>query len=901
MDSVETVITKNHLLITKLYVPSYSPLRVSRQRLIQRLNAGLQIPLSLVCAPAGSGKTVLLTSWLQDCQKRADVDLAAAWLSLDREDNDPTRFWHYFVAALEMACPATTLFSASSENTLSSSSMAFITSLVNNIAATPSTFALVLDDYHVLHTQAIHEAMTFLLDHLPPNMHLFIASREEPPLPLARLRVRNQLLELRLPDLRFTHDEVTTFLQQMVPEALPHADIALLEERTEGWIAGLQLAALSMRGSQDAPALTASFTGSHRHVMDYLVEEVLNRLPEHLQTFLLQTSVLDRLCASLCNALTGQPDAQKTLEYLEQSNIFLVSLDEKRRWYRYHHLFAEVLRHRLQRLCPDLLPELHLKASLWYENHGETATAIEHALLSSDTDRAATLIEYACGAWMMKGETTTLLRWIEALPAHIVRSRPKLCYFHIWTLMPGSRWQEAEKPLQAFEKLSGSNVPFTEDKIVSSTIAAHAALALYKGDIPLALELAQQALAATDPNDFVQRSYVLLYLSLAYWLNSDIESSENVLLELCQPTMFAKHPYVVLSAYYNRVQLQRLRGHLHQMQAICQQAQALAEKHRQIVPASALSLLHMANGELLYEWNDLVAADDHLTQCIKLANRVDGDKFLPFAYGRLAQVRFALGDVDAAHDLLEQSIRCNQLVSRPQYLARLAINLGRIEDATRWTQQCSSDMEGNSVLTYWSDYLALAHLFLIQRRYDAALELLERLLQVAETNACTGCVIQALALQAVVLQTQGATAQALLLLTRALALAEPQGYVRTFLDEGAPMMTLLVELVQQKREPNPTYKPSLTYVHRLLAAAGIQLTPQQNSARVQGQSLPEMLSERELEILHLIAAGLSNQEITQRLVIAMSTLKTHINHIYSKLGVNSRTKAILQARKMLLL
>ena len=347
MDNTDTIISQNRLLITKLYIPSYSPSRVFRHRLIQRLDVGLQVPLSLICAPAGSGKTVLLASWLQDYQKRTDDAFVAAWLSLDREDDDPTRFWHYFVAALEMACPATPLFSAAPENASSSPSMALLTSLINDIAASPYTFALVLDDYHVLHMQEIHETMIFLLDHLPSNMHLFIASREEPPLPLARLRVRNQLLELRLPDLRFTHDEVTAFLQQMTPATLSYADIAILEERTEGWIAGLQLAALSMRGISDASAFIATFTGDHRHVADYLVEEVLNRLPTHLQLFLLHTSVLNRLCAGLCNALTKQPDGQKMLEYLEQSNIFLVSLDAKRYWYRYHHLFAEALRHRL--------------------------------------------------------------------------------------------------------------------------------------------------------------------------------------------------------------------------------------------------------------------------------------------------------------------------------------------------------------------------------------------------------------------------------------------------------------------------------------------------------------------------------------------------------------------------
>ncbi len=900
MHSTDTAITNNRLLITKLYVPSHPPVLVARQRLIQRLDDGLRVPLSLVCAPAGSGKTVLLASWLQEYREQADADLAVAWLSLGKEDNDPVRFWHYIVAALEMACPIPPLFTASLESTPAAPALAFITALLNDIAASSSTFVLVLDDYHVLHAPEIHEGMTFLLDHLPPNLHLFLASREEPPLPLARLRVRNQLVEVRLPDLRFTHDEATTFLQRMGPETLSQRAIAALEERTEGWIAGLQLAVLSMRSEQDAATFLATFTGDHRHVVDYLVEEVLNRLPERLQTFLLHTAVLERLCAALCNTITDQSDSQELLEYLEHANIFLVSLDEKRHWYRYHHLFAEVLLHRLQRLSPALPAELHLKASQWYENRGEIDTAIEHALLSSDVQHAAELIEQAGGECLMNGEITTLLRWIEALPEVIVRSRAKLCYFQMWTLIAGNRWQEAEEPLQAFEALRGSDVPFSEEKIASSVIAAHAALAMYKGDITDALALSQQALAATAPSDFVQRSYLLLYLSLAHWLNDDVASAEHVLLEICQPAMFAVYPYIVLSAYYNRLQLQRSRGRLHEMQATCQQAQELIERQRQKVPPSALSLVHMGNGELCYERNDLATADEHLTRCIALASHSDGGKFVSFAYERLALVKLALGDRDAANTLLEQAIQCNQFVSPPRHLARLAIRLGRIEEATRWTQHYTHDLEGKAVLAYWPDYVALAHLFLLEQHYDAALELLERLLCIAQAKGCAGCVMQALALQAVVQQTQGATGQALSLLARALLLAEPEGYMRTFLDEGTPIITLLVELARQKRL-NSAYNVSLAYVQRLLAAAGIQLVGESNGVGKSMQSLPDQLSERELEILHLIAAGLSNQEITLHLVIAMSTLKTHINHIYSKLGVSSRTRAIVQARKMSLL
>ncbi len=495
MDIASSRPVRDRLLTTKLYIPSRRADLVSRQRLIARLNEGLRRQLTLICTPAGFGKTTLLSEWLSIHRAACDhPQIALGWVSLDAEDNDPMRFWHYLVTALDLAQPGVgestldALFAAQPTSIPS-----LLTTVINTIASSPRDFALVLDDYHVIQTQAIHDTVTSLLEHLPQNMHLFIASRTEPPLALARLRARNQLLELRSSDLRFTHAEAALFLQRILDVRLSAEEVAVLEGRTEGWIAGLQLAALSMRGRTDLSTFIASFAGSHRYIVDYLAEEVLYRLPEAVQTFLLRTSILDRLCASLCNALTDQVDGQRTLEYLEHENVFIFPLDDERRWYRYHHLFAEVLSHRLQRLYPDLVPELHRRASVWCEDHDQLESAVEHALCAHDFERTVYLIEQKEAGELVtnRGEFGTLQRWMEALPYDLVRSRSRLCLIYIWSLLPLGRWHECERLLQDAERgLQSISEPAIVERVLSSMMAARAALAYNSGnDVSYAIAL----------------------------------------------------------------------------------------------------------------------------------------------------------------------------------------------------------------------------------------------------------------------------------------------------------------------------------------------------------------------------------------------------------------------------
>lgn len=520
MSDVNNVQATEQLITTKLYIPPWRAEQVARPQLVAHLHVGREHPLTLICAPAGSGKTTLLSEWLATTSSAAPATNTTAWLSLDQADNDLVRFWRYIIAALNTIHPIVDEHIVDLLKSPQSSSHApFLSMFINTILSTTRDILLILDDYHVIHTQAIHDTLTFLLEHMPPNMHLFIASRTDPPLPLARLRARRQLIELRTPDLRFTHDEILTFLRYTLNEPLPAADVIALENRTEGWIVGLQLAVLSMKGLPNHSDFIAGFTGNHRYIIDYLVEEVLHRLPENTQTFLLFTSILDRLSAPLCNALLERSDSQNILEELEQANIFLIPLDDERHWYRYHHLFADVLQHRLQHLQPEVLPVLHNRASMWYEQQGQKMAAIEHALSAHNFTRAASLIKQMTAEIMLYGNFTTLLRWLERFPDHIIRSHINLCLNYAWMLLTFERFDEAEQRLQDAEYLlqeMESQDEFSFENLMSNIMSCRAAIASNKGNTLVAIQLGQQALNRIDANDFMRRSFMTLHLAMAY-------------------------------------------------------------------------------------------------------------------------------------------------------------------------------------------------------------------------------------------------------------------------------------------------------------------------------------------------------------------------------------------------
>jgi len=847
------------LLKTKLYIPPVRPdpstgLRtrlVPRPRLIERLNEGLlrKRKLTLISVPAGFGKTTLLSEWVHHLETGffpknlvSGLRPPVAWLSLDEGDNDVARFMAYLVAALQtieanVGAGVPSAFQSPQPPPIES----LFTSLINEITEIANPFILVLDDYHLIAAQPVHDALTFLLDHLPPPMHLVIATRADPPLPIARLRGRGQLTELRLTDLRFTSDEAAAFLNQVMGLGLAADDIATLASRTEGWIAGLQMAAVSMRGQEDVAGFIRAFTGSDRYILDYLVEEVLQRQPESVQTFLLQTSILDHLTGALCDAVTGISESasqrgfadlqicrfadlssQEILEHLERNNIFVVPLDNERRWYRYHRLFADLLRQRLQQTQPDLVPTLHRRASEWYEQNSLTAEAIDHALAAGDFEQAARLIEQAAEATLMRSEVATLLRWVESLPDELVHDRPSLCVYHAWALLFGGR------PLEAVEARL-QDVEEDADLISGRAAPLRALVALYQNQIPRAAELSRRALEQLPQDDVFLRGFATWLLSISHIVDGDIVAARQTLEEIARRSQEAGNVMVAVMVTCNRAELHKRQGQLDKAAALYQQALALAvDGQGQRLPIAGEALMGL--GELSREWNDLKAAVRYLTAGIELTRKwaeigaIDG-------YISLAHVRQAQGDLEGAQKPLQKAWQLalqfdatemdDFLVAAHQ--ARLWVVQDNLAAAKRWAEERGltaeaslaeleervSDASLRSSRRRTAEYLTLVWVLIAQERCDDALALLEPLLAIAERWGLNERVIKVQILKALACHAQGDIAQALDALERALALAEPEGYVRVFLDEGEPMARLLYRAAARGIAPE--------YAGRLLA------------------------------------------------------------------------------------
>ncbi len=927
------------LLTTKLYIPPLRPNRVPRPRLIDRLNQGLPLGhrLTLISAPAGFGKTTLLSEWVHHLKDEGGMikgespasihpssfilhPSKVAWLSLDEGDNDPVRFWTYFITALQTVqtgigqSALAALKSPQPPSTAPASRSAVewiesvLTALINELAVHRQRrpYILVLDDHHLIKTQLIHQTLTFLLDHLPPppvGLHLVIAGRADPPLPLPRLRARDQLTELRAPDLRFTPDETAAFLNQVMNLGLSANDVAALEARTEGWIAGLQLAALSMQDRTDVSGFIAAFTGSNRYILDYLVEEVLRQQPEDVQRFLLQTSILDRMTGPLSDALTGRTGGQVMLERLEQANLFIVPLAQDRTWYRYHHLFAQFLRSRL-RQAPTPSPavsDLHGRASEWYEAHGLLAEAVKHALAGQNFERAAHLIEQTARQTVMGGEASTLLGWLEALPGEIIRSRPSLCLAQGWALVIAGQSDTAEPYVQAALQAAST----TDAQIRGEAAAIRSLVAVLKS-APQAIELAHQALEHLPADDLFLRSLVALNLGLAHDMRGDITAAGQAYSEASASGQAAGNILVHLMAIVQLADLKVLQGKLHEAATIYRQAIQLATEPGKRLPIVATA--HLSMGRLLYEWNDLDGATHHLTTCIELGQQWESTDISATGFVYLAHVRQAQADTAGAQALIRQAEQALQgdILSLPTisvaraYQVRLWLRQGNTEAATRlcssaiWAEEYQARQSGVSGYLAQIEGATRVRVLMAQGKPELAIGLLDSLLQAAEAAGQTGYVIELLVLQALVLEAQGQSPQAITTLHRALTLAAPADYVRTFVDEGASMAILLNRM---KNEGGRMKE----YVGKLLAAFTPAVRrPVQQSYPVQ-QPLIEFLSKRELEVLRLIAAGLSNREIAQELVITVGTVKRHVHHIYGKLEVHSRTQALAKARELGLL
>lgn len=882
------------LLTTKLYIPPARPDRVPRLRLLTRLSQALKHPLTLVCAPAGFGKTTLISEWIALDQRRC------AWLSLDAGDNTPARFWSYVIAAFQ------TLKSDLGESALSllqspqpPALEPILTLLLNDVAAFEEEAVIVLDDYHMIDNVALHNGLTYLIEHWPPaSMHLLISTRIDPPIPLARLRARAQLTELRADDLRFTPDEVSTFLNNAMGLNLSTDDIAALEGRTEGWIAGLQLAALSMQGRDDIQGFIKAFSGSHRHVLSYLIEEVLSQRPAGTLDFLLQTSILDRLCGSLCDAVCDGSDGQTILEQLEHANLFLTSLDDERMWYRYHQLFADVLRARLRQTVPQQVNELHQRASIWHAENGYMAEAIHHAFAAADFDRAARLVEESAWQMLGRGDLSTLQTWLDTLPGDVVQTRPRLSLVYAMIMSITNQLAALERRLQDAEHALAVETTLDDHDVLLGHVAAlRAHLAFEQNDLPRSIELCRQALQRIPEDNALMRSLAMYYLGNAQRRSDDISGAIETLTQGSQLARAAGNPLLALNNLGTKAILERAQGKLQASEETNRQSlQLAAETHSH--PFAALP--HIGLGRLLREWNDLESATQHLQESIDLGQRWGLKDIEVHACLGLAPVRQAQGDRAGARALIEQAAQVARDWNRSavvrlvdHHAARLDLAQGMLDRAARWAE--SSGLDPNAAdLSFRreSEYLSLARVRIAQDRSDEALHVLDRLLRFAEDAQRIGSMIEILMLRALAYHAQDNTADAITSLERALMLAKSEGYIRLFVDEGESMRLLLKRLETRNLRLEG-------YVSRLLSAY-TDTTFQSPISNLQSL-LVDPLSERELEVVRLVADGFNNREIAEKLFIGVNTIKTHINNIYRKLDVKSRTQAVARARELGLL
>ena len=898
------------ILATKLYIPPARPQLVPRPRLIERLNEGLLSgrKLTIISAPAGFGKTTLVSELVAGCER------PIAWLSLDEGDSDPARFLTYLITALQTIAPGI------GERVLSVLQSpqpppieSILTTLLNEITTIPDKFIFILDDYHMLDSKVIDNALTFLLDHLPSQMHLVITTREDPNLPLARLRVRSQLTELRAADLRFTPSEAAEFLNKAMGLSLSIENISALEARTEGWIAGLQLAALSMQGNQDIPGFIQAFTGDHRYIVDYLVEEVLQRQPESIRSFLLQTAILDRLNGPLCDVVTTQTQSKTLLETLQRGNFFLIPLDDKRHWYRYHHLFADVLRMHLMTEQPDQVADLHRRASEWYEKNNFTTDAIHHALAAKNFDRAAELIERALPFMRQSRQESAMLGWFKALPDELFQNHPVLNVNYAGTLLQNGQFDGVELRLRDIEQWLATPEDLRErpiyveeaefERLPSAVAMYRAALSLTHGDVANSMKHASKVLELAPKDDDFPRGAASSLLGLASWTNGDLETAYRMFADGMSHLHKVGFISDVIGGSVTLADIRITQGRLHEAMSIYERGLQLATKQGAPVLRGAADM-HVGMSGLYYERNELNTAEQHLLKSKELGE-LNGLPKNPYRWRvAMAQIQETQRDLDGALDFLDeaQSLYVSDFSPNVRPIsalkARVWIKQGELEKALDWTRERKLSIEEEPSYLREFEQITFARILLSQYQSDHlisflhdAVRLLVRLLKAADESGRIGSVIEILILLALTHQLQENIPAALSALERALKLAEPEGYMRIFLAEGSNMAELIREIAKRGFLPN--------YTGRLLSAfeaerKGLDVeTPP--SAGPASASLIEPLSQRELDILRLLKTELSGPEIAQELVIALSTVRTHTKSIYYKLNVNSRRGAVKRA------
>jgi LuxR family maltose regulon positive regulatory protein len=894
------------LVATKLYIPKLRRGLVARPRLNERLGRGAESRLTLISAPAGFGKTTVLSAWLA----AAGVERrSVAWLSVEESDRRPGLFWTYAITALQSVVPGVGAGALALLQSAQTPIETVLATLLNELNAVPDEILLVLDDYHLVDGPDVEAGVVFLLEHLPPHVHLVISSRADPALPLARLRARGELVEVRAADLRFTLDEVTDYLNAVVGLDLTAHDISALEGRTEGWIAALQLAALSMQGRADVTGFIAGFAGDDRYIVDYLVEEVLRRQPDHVRSFLIHTSILDRLSGPLCDAVTAQHGGKAMLELLDRANLFVVPLDDSRRWYRYHHLFADVLRTHLRDERAGELADLHRRASRWYHQNGEPAAAVRHALSAGDIERAAELVELAIPALLRTRQEPTIRGWLDALPDEVVRVRPVLAVGLVGALMSGGEFEGVEARLQDAERLLDKPPTDRAEMVVvdgegflrlpGEIQMYRAALALVQGDTPATIRHAHRAIDRAAVDDHLTRAGASALLGLAFWGDGDLAGAHRAYSACVDGLRRVGHISDILGCSITLADIRATQGRLGEALRTYEQALQLAAQQGGTMLRGTADM-YVGMSQIACERNDLDAATRHLLRSQELGEHT-GLPQNPYRWRvAMARVRQARGDLPGALQLLDeaQQVYVGDFAPNvrpvPALTARLLAAQGRFGEALGWAHEQGLSVDDDVSYLREFQHITLARVLLSQdtahrtgSAVDEAARLLERLLTAAETGERTGSVIEILVLLALAHHARGDTPGALAPLERALTLAEPEGYVRVFVGEGSPMVSLLKAVAKRR--------VWWTYVRRLVGAG------ETTTVTRPGQGLIDPLSERELDVLRLLGTDLDGPAIARELVVSLNTLRTHTKSIYAKLGVNSRRAAVRQAGELNLL